>query len=66
MANNPLDLLCIDVTSMDPSKDRKEHILVMTDTFSNFSVTVVTPNQQMIKSCQSPYRKKVLYLCNTF
>ena len=28
------------------SKDGKENVLVMTDTCSNFTVTVVTPNQQ--------------------
>ena len=30
----------------DPSKDGKENVLVMTDAFSKFSVTVVMPNQQ--------------------
>ena len=30
---------------VDPSKDRKENVLVMTDVFSKFSVAVVTPNQ---------------------
>ena len=29
-----------------PSKDGKENLLVMTETFSNFTVAVVTPNQQ--------------------
>ena len=46
IANNPMDLLCIDFMKVDLSKDRKEKVLVMTDTFSKFSVTVVMPNQQ--------------------
>ena len=32
---------------VDLSKDGKENVLVMTDTFSNFSVAVVMPNQQV-------------------
>ena len=46
VANNPMDLLCIDFMKVDPSKDGKENVLVMTDAFSKFSVAVVTPNQQ--------------------
>ena len=45
IANNPMDLLCIDFMKVDPSKDGKENVLVMTDAFSKFSVAVVTPNQ---------------------
>ena len=47
IANNPMDLLCIDFMKVDPSKDGKENVLVMTNAFSNFSVTVVMPNQQV-------------------
>ena len=46
VANNPMDLLCIDFMKVDPSKDGKENVLVMTDAFSKFSVAVVMPNQQ--------------------
>ena len=31
---------------MDHSKDGEENVLVMMDTFSNFTVVIVTPNQQ--------------------
>ena len=31
---------------MDCSKDLKEKVLVMMDAFSNFTVAVVTPNEQ--------------------
>ena len=41
-----MDLLCIDFMKVDPSKDGKENVLVMTDAFSKFSVAVVMPNQQ--------------------
>ena len=47
IANHSLEMLCLDFTMMDHSKDGKENILVMTDTFSNFTVAVVTPNQQV-------------------
>ena len=32
-ANNPLHLLCIDFVKMDPSKNGKEHILIMMNIF---------------------------------
>ena len=46
VANNPMDLLCIDFMKVDPSKDGKENVLVMTDAFSKFSAAVVMTNQQ--------------------
>ena len=47
-ANGPLDLLCVDFTTMDPSRDGKENVLVLTDTFSKFSQVFVTPNQKTL------------------
>ena len=44
-ANNPLDLICLDFTKIDPSKMFKENVLVITDAFSKFSLAVCTPNQ---------------------
>ena len=44
-AHNPLDLVCLDFTKIDPSKTGKENILVITDTFTKFSLAVCTPNQ---------------------
>ena len=46
IAHSPMDLLCIDFTKVDPSKDGKENILVLTDTFTKFSQAFVTPNQK--------------------
>ena len=40
--------MCIDFTKVDPSKDGKENILVLTDTFTKFSQAFVTPNQKAI------------------
>ena len=37
LANNPLDLLSIDFLKVDPSRDGKENILVLTDAFTKFS-----------------------------
>ena len=36
-ANNPLDLLCIDFLKVDPSRNGKENILVLTGAFTKFS-----------------------------
>ena len=47
VANNPMDLLCIDFMRVNPSKDGKENVLVKTDVFSKFSAPVVMLNQQM-------------------
>ena len=47
-AHNPLDLLCLDFTKIDPSRTGKENVLVMTDAFSKFSVAVTTPNQRAL------------------
>ena len=48
IANNPMDLLCIDFTKVDPSKSGKENILVLTDTFTKFSQAFITPNQKVL------------------
>ena len=48
IAHNPLDLVCLDFTKVDPSKGVKENILVMTDAFTKFSVAVTTNNQQAL------------------
>ena len=48
IANNPMDLVCIDFTKVDPLKDSKENILVLTDTFTKFSQAFVIPNQKAI------------------
>ena len=37
IANNPVDLLCVYFTKVDPLKERKENILVLTDAFTKFS-----------------------------
>ena len=48
IANNPMDLLCIDFTKVDPSKSGKENILVLTDAFTKFSQAFITPNQKAL------------------
>ena len=48
IAHNPMDLLCIDFTKVDPLKDCKENILVLTDVFTKFSQAFITPNQKVI------------------
>ena len=48
IANNPMDLLCIDFTKVDPSKSSKENILVLTGAFTKFSQTFITLNQKAL------------------
>ena len=48
ITHNPLDLVCLDFTQVDPSKWGKENVLVMTDAFTKFSVAVTTNNQQAL------------------
>ena len=48
VANNPLDLLCIDFLKVDPSRDGKENILVLTDAFTKFSHAFITNNQKAL------------------
>ena len=46
VTNNPMDLLLIGFMKLDPSKNGKENVLVMTDAFSKFCIAVTTPNQK--------------------
>ena len=48
VANNALDLLCIDFLKVDPSRDGKENILVLTDAFTKFSQAFITNNQKAL------------------
>ena len=48
IANRPLHLLCVDFTKMDPSRDGKENVLVLTEAFSKFSQVFVMPNQKAL------------------
>ena len=48
-ANHPLELLCLDFTKIDPAKNGKENVLVLTDAFTKFSLAVVTSNHLSIQ-----------------
>ena len=48
VANNPLNLLCIDFLKVDPSRDSKENILVLTDAFTKFTQAFITNNQKAL------------------
>ena len=41
-----MDPLCLDFMKLDASKNGKENVLAMTNTFSKFNVAVITPNQK--------------------
>ena len=48
IAQQPLELLCIDFTKADIAKGGKENILVLTDAFSKYSQAFVTNNQKAL------------------
>ena len=48
IANNSMDLLCINFTKVDPSKSSKENIFVLTDAFTKLSQVLITPNQKAL------------------
>ena len=48
VANQPLELLCIDFTKVDITKGCKENVLVLTDAFSKYSQAFVTSNQKAL------------------
>ena len=52
IVNNPMDLLYIDFTKVDPSKSGKENILVLTDAFTKFNQAFITPNQKALTIAQ--------------
>ena len=43
-----MDFVRGDLTKVNPLKDSKENILVLTDAFTKFSLAFVTPNQKVI------------------
>ena len=45
IAHKSLNLLC---TKVDPSKDSRKNILLLTDTFIKFSQAFITPNQKVL------------------
>ena len=50
-----MHLLCIDFMKLDQSKDGKENVLVTTNAFSKFSMTIIMPSEQ-VKQYQRPWQ----------
>ena len=46
VANKCMDLMCIDVISIDPSQNSNENMSVLPDTFSKSSQAFIIPNQK--------------------
>jgi transposase InsO family protein len=45
LATKPLEIVAMDFTSLEPSSDGTEHVLVMTDVFTKWTVAVPTRDQ---------------------
>ncbi|XP_063850972.1 uncharacterized protein LOC135094643 [Scylla paramamosain] len=45
-ANRPWEVLAVDFTLLDPARDGKENVLVVTDVFSKFALAFPTKNQK--------------------
>ena len=52
----------MDFTKVDPSKDGKENILVLTDVFNKFSQVFVTPNQKAITVAKTLVDKCLMFM----
>ena len=61
IANCLLEILCLDFTTMNCSRNVKENILIIVDASSSFTVTLVTPNQQA-KTVAKPLADKCFYI----
>ena len=48
ITHKQLDVLCIDFMKVDLSKDSKENMLVLTDSFTKLSQEFGTPNQKAL------------------
>ena len=62
IAKEPLDILCVNFTKIDPSRDGKKDVLVLTDAFSTLSQVFVTPNQKALTMAKIIV-DKWLYIC---
>ena len=48
VAHKPLEVLSIDFTLMDKASDGRENVLVLTDSFTKWTVAVATRDQQVV------------------
>ena len=62
VANQPLELLCIDFTKADIMKGGKENILVLTDAFSKYSQAFVSNNQKSLTVAKYLWKNGSLFL----
>ena len=62
IAQQPLELLCIDFTKADIAKGGKENILVLTDAFSKYSQAIITNNQKALTVAKILVEKWFMFL----
>ena len=66
VANQPLELLCLDFTKADIVKGGKENILVLTNAFSKYSQAFVTSNQKSLTMAKILVEKLVQHFWDTY
>ena len=64
VAREPLEVVAIDFTVLEPASNGIENVLVMTDVYSKFTITVPTRNQtvQTVAKAFLRYEEDVLML----
>lgn len=52
-ANKPWQVLAMDFTMLDPARDRKENVLIVTDVLSKFTLAFLTKRKKKTESFYS-------------
>ena len=59
--SSPLELVCMDFLTLEPSKGGQQHILVITDHFTRFAMAVPTKNQLARTTAEAFYNHFIIH-----